>query len=100
MELLARIKRLLDIVGDEHDELLELYIEIVEEEILDFCGDVAIPENLIAQMVVIKFQRKGTESVSSSNYAGNGEVYLKEYPDHIERRLKTLRRKNRRLKSL
>ena len=28
MELLERIKRLLDLVGEEHDEPLELYIEL------------------------------------------------------------------------
>ena len=100
MELLERIKRLLDIVGNEHDELLELYVEIAEEEVLDYCGDVAIPENLIAQIVVIKFQRRGTESLSNSNYAGNGETFLKDYPSNIINRLERLKRSNRRLRTV
>lgn len=100
MELLERIKRLLDIVGNEHDELLELYVEIAEEEVLDYCGDVAIPDNLIAQMVVIKFQRRGTESLSNSNYAGNGETFLQDYPSNIINRLERLKRSNRRLRTL
>ena len=100
MELLERIKRLLDLVEDEYDELLELYIEIAEEEIIDYCGEVAIPENLIAQMVVIKFQRKGTESLSNSNYAGNGETFLKDYPTNILDRLERLKKANRRLRTL
>ncbi len=100
MELLERVKRLLDLVGDEYNELLEIYIEIAEEEILDYCGDVAIPDNLIAQMVVIKFQRKGTESLSNSNYSGNGETFLSDYPAHIIKRLETLKKKSRRLRTL
>ena len=100
MELLERIKRLLDIVGDEYNELLEIYIEIAEEEVLDYCGDVAIPDNLIAQMVVIKYQRKGTESLSNSNYSGNGETFLKDYPTHIVNRIEQLKKKSRRLRTL
>ena len=100
MELLERIKRLLDIVGNEHDELLELYVEIAEEEVLDYCGDVAIPDNLIAQMVVIKFQRRGTESLSNSNYAGNGETFLQDYPSYILTRIESLKKSNRRLRTL
>ena len=100
MELLERIKRLLDIVGNEHDELLELYVEIAEEEIIDYCGEVAIPENLIAQMVVIKFQRRGTESLSNSNYAGNGETFLQDYPSYILTRIESLKKSNRRLRTL
>lgn len=100
MELLERVKRLLDLVGDEYNELLEIYIEIAEEEIFDYCGDVAIPDNLIAQMVVIKYQRKGTESLSNSNYSGNGETFLSDYPAHIIKRLETLKKKSRRLRTL
>ena len=100
MELLESIELLLDLVGDEYDELLEIYIEIAEEEIFDYCGDVAIPDNLIAQMVVIKYQRKGTESLSNSNYSGNGETLLKDYPTHIVNRIEQLKKKSRRLRTL
>lgn len=101
MELLEKIKRLLGIVGEEQDELLDLYIEIAEEEVIAYCGEVAIPENLIAQMVVIKFQRKGTEALSNANYSGNGEVYLPDYPNYILRRLEDLKANSkRRLRTL
>lgn len=100
MELLSMIKALLEIDSPEYDTLLNLYSEFAEEEILDYCGEVDIPESLIAQMVVIKFQRKGTESLSNTNYSGNGETFLKEYPPHITRRIETLKKSNRRLRSL
>lgn len=100
MELLSMIKALLGIDGPEHDTLLNLYSEFAEEEVLDYCGEVDIPESLIAQMVVIKFQRRGTESLSNSNYAGNGETFLKEYPPQIQTRIDMLKRSTRRLRTL
>ena len=101
MELLERIKKLLGLVGSEHDELLELYIEVSQEEIIEYCGEVKIPDTLVAQMVEIKYQRRGTESLSNSNYSGNGEVYLADYPPNIIRRLETLKGgKKRKLRTL
>lgn len=100
MELLSIIKTLLEIEGNQHDTLLNLYSEFAEEEVLDYCGDIDIPESLIAQMVVIKFQRKGTECLANSNYAGNGETFLKDYPPYILSRLNRLKKSNRRLRTL
>ena len=93
-------KQLLGLDGDEHDSLLNLYHAIAEEEILDYCGRVEVPKTLVSQMAVIKFQRKGTESLSNTNYSGNGETFLKEYPPQITRRLETLKKSNRRLRTL
>ena len=101
MELLERIKKLLGLAGSEHDELLELYIEVSEEEIIEYCGEVNIPDTLVAQMVEIKYQRRGTESLANSNYSGNGEVFLPDYPPNIIRRLETLKgSKKRKLRTL
>lgn len=101
MELLDKIKILTGIKTNDYDEILEIYIEMVEEEIFDYCGEVAIPENLVVQMVNIKFQRRGTEALSNTNYSGNGEVYLNDYPANILRRLEDLKDKSkRRLRTL
>lgn len=100
MELLQMTKQLIGLDGEEHDQLLELLLTIAEEEVLDYCGNVEIPKSLVAQMVVIKFQRRGTESLANSNYAGNGETFLKEYPPNISRRLENLKKSTRRLRTL
>lgn len=85
-----------------YDDLINLYIEMAEEEVVDYCGaTVEIPPSLITQMVNIKFQRRGTEALSNANYSGNGEVYLNDYPANILRRLDDLKDKSkRRLRTL
>ena len=63
---ISRIKESIDKIGDTF--LKRVY---TEEEILEYCGEVSIPDTLVAQMVEIKYQRRGTESLSNSNYSGN-----------------------------
>ena len=99
--VLEKAKKLIGLTTNEDDALLELYIEIAEEEIREAVGNVPrIPETLLAQMVNIKYQRRGTESLSNSNYAGNGETFLQDYPSNIINRLERLKRSNRRLRTL
>ena len=101
--LINKIKLLEVSASTLSDELLGLYIEIADSEVKDYCknSDISIPDNLLIQMVQVKIQRKGTEAVSSSNYAGNGENYLKEfYPPPVIIALENLRKSNRRLRSL
>lgn len=81
----------------ETDKLLNLYIQMAEEEVVEYCGSgVTIPPSLIVQMVEIKYQRKGTEALSNANYSGNGEVYLPDYPANILRRLEDLKANSKR----
>jgi hypothetical protein len=86
----------------QYDDIINLYIEMAEEEVVDYCGStVNIPPSLIVQMTNIKFQRRGTEALSNTNYSGNGEVYLNDYPANILRRLEDLKDKSkRRLRTL
>lgn len=101
--ILEQVKLLLDLTTDGGvDPLLNLYTKMAMEEIRDYCGEFSeVPETLVAQMVVIKYQRRGTESLANSNYAGNGEVYLGDYPNYILRRLDDLKSKSkRRLRTL
>lgn len=99
--VLEKAKKLIGLTTEEDDALLELYIEIAEEEVREAVGNVPqIPDTLLAQMVNIKYQRRGTESLSNSNYAGNGETFLKEYPPYILDRIESLKKANRRLRTL
>lgn len=99
--VLEKAKKLIGLTTNEDDALLELYIEIAEEEIREAVGNVPrVPETLLAQMVNIKYQRRGTESLSNSNYAGNGETFLQDYPSYILTRIESLKKSNRRLRTL
>ena len=99
--VLEKAKKLIGLTTEEDDALLELYIEIAEEEVREAVGNVPrIPDTLLAQMVNIKYQRRGTESLSNSNYAGNGETFLKEYPSYILDRIESLKKANKRLRTL
>lgn len=99
--VLEKAKKLIGLSTNEEDALLELYIEIAEEEVREAVGNVPrIPDTLLAQMVNIKYQRRGTESLSNSNYAGNGETFLQDYPSYILARIEGLKKSNRRLRTL
>lgn len=99
--VILKAKQLIGLTSDTDDLLLELYYEIATEEVTSYCGELKeIPESLIAQMIMVKYQRRGTESISSSNYAGNGESYLADYPPSILNRLESLKKGNRRIKML
>lgn len=102
-QVLEKVKLLNGLVDNpKYDDLINLYIEMAEEEVRDYCGStVTIPPTLTIQMVNIKFQRRGTEALSNANYSGNGEVYLNDYPANILRRLEDLKDKSkRRLRTL
>ena len=105
MDVLTRSKMLLGL-GDstESDELLTLYSEIVLEELNSFIEGVeTYPTNLVAQMTVYKFQRRGTEPLASADYSGSRETFINNYPFNIANQLKNLIAKhgsNRRLRTL
>lgn len=99
MEQILNNVKLLNGLSDnpKYDDLLNLYIEMAKEEVAEYCGGTAeAPPSLITQMVNIKFQRRGTEALSNTNYSGNSEVYLNDYPSNILRRLEDLKDKSKR----
>lgn len=88
-------------LSEDIDPLLRLYIDLAREEVAELCGEgVDIPNTLLSQMVSIKYQRRGTESLTSSNYSGNGENYLKDYPPYILNRIEGLKKSKRKLRTL
>ena len=62
--MLTTIKTLLGITGTSKDTLLNIYIAMVEEEILNYCNIEEMPEgltNTAIQMVLHKYNQAGTE---------------------------------------
>ena len=78
LEILNIVKMLLGIKGCSKNEILELYINIVTQKILNYCNISELPEELkyeAAQMVVEAYQRATddtgtTGKVSSITEAG------------------------------
>ena len=98
MEVIQKAKLLLELNDSSQDALLELYKSIAEEELSSFTKD--FPPNLLAQMIVYKFQKKGMEAVSSAQYSDTRETFFLDYPTPIVNQIKALQRANRKLVSL
>lgn len=96
--VIEKSKLLLGLTDNTEDALLELYREIAEEELSTVTN--TFPPNLVAQMVVVKYQKKGIESVSSAQYSESRETFFLDYPTPIVNQIKALQRQNRKLKSL
>lgn len=104
METINKAKILLGISKDfseETNEILSLLKEITEEELSFYCGEGVQPsETLMAQLVVIKYQRRGTETLISADYSASKESYINGYPSYIANQLKLLGSRGKRLKTL
>jgi len=98
MEVIQKAKILLELNDSSQDALLELYKSIAEEELSSFTQNA--PSNLLAQMVVYKFQKKGMEAVSSAQYSDTRETYYLDYPTPIVNQIKALQRATRKLLTL
>lgn len=99
--MLEKIKLLLGIYSDDKDELINELIEMTKEEVKEYCNltDNTQLESLfgtIKEMVVIKYNRLGTEGLSSENYSGASFGYMTDYPESI----KNVLNRNRRAKLL
>lgn len=92
--MLNKIKILLGITDKEKDDLINVLIELTEEEVRDYCGIEALDgmKNTIIQMVIFKYNRIGTEGLTSENYNGASYNYMSEYPDNIKKILNKHRR--------
>lgn len=83
--MLRKIKTLLGISDTKKDELLEILSETAADEVKAYCNisDVSALENIIIQLVIIKYNRLGAEGVSQENYSGASFSYESEYPPQI-----------------
>ena len=87
MEMIDKIKILLGINDDSKDDLLALYIEQAQQEFMDYCRRDDIPtaaNQVIIDLVVLRYNRQGTEGYSGQSFSGVREDYLEGYPKAIE----------------
>lgn len=79
----------------DKDELFNTLILITVEEVKSYCNITEVPGTLVAQLVVIKYNRLGAEGLSAQSFSGVSESYSDYSPDIIKqlnkyRRLKVM----------
>lgn len=82
-------------LNEEDTTLLEQLLEDAEVEILDYCNrDVLLPRMLGLQreLVVVYYNRLGSEGESSRSEGGVSVSYSTDIPENIKRRLNSYRR--------
>lgn len=92
MSILENVKILLeiDILDDEKDGLLNLYISRAEDYTRDYCKIDDIPSSLnsvIEEMAVFQFRNRGIENLQSEGKGSLSQSFLNEYPPNIMNRL-------------
>ena len=95
--MLNKIKILLGITDDSKDELLSILIGIAKDEAIDFCNledYISKLDSAVIQMVIEKYNKLGTEGVSSVSTNGINESYIDGYSESVLSKL----RKNRKVK--
>lgn len=93
--MLANIKLLLGITDNTKDTLLTYLINSTIDEVKAYCHRSVLDNTLntaVEMMVVYKYNRIGTEGLSSENYSGVSFNYSDDYPDTIKRLLNSKRK--------
>lgn len=98
-EVIQKVKLLQGIKDNNKDEVLEIFFDIVLDEIIEFIGfDIAlekISQSLLVKMLNFKYSRQGTETLASYNYSGVSETFLEGYPEDIKQSLESLKKTNK-----
>lgn len=95
--MLDKIKILLGITDDSKDELLSILIGITKDEAIDFCNledYISKLDSAVIQMVIEKYNKLGTEGLTSVSTNGINENYIEGYSESVLSKL----RKNRKVK--
>jgi hypothetical protein len=95
--MLDKIKILLGLADDSKDDLLNILIALCKDEAVDFCNLTEYSNKLdsaIIAMVVERYNKLGTEGLSSVSTNGITEDYLTGYSEIVRSKL----RKNRKVK--
>ena len=80
----------IDIIKDTIEEVKE-YINFVEGDIMPLgC------EGIVKDLVIIKYNKQGSEGLLSESYSGVSQSYLDDIPKDIKRRLNRYRKLPRR----
>lgn len=95
--MLDKIKILLGLADDSKDDLLNILIALCKDEAVDFCNLTEYSNKLdsaIIAMVIERYNKLGTEGLSSVSTNGITEDYLTGYSEIVLSKL----RKNRKVK--
>ncbi|MGP7815557.1 phage head-tail connector protein [Niallia sp. 01092] len=95
---LTNIKLLLDITDTTQDGLLNLYVSMATDYILDELNLNTLPQSLntlVYEMVVFLYRSKGVENLKSNEEGSLIETYITEYPPNILKRLQNYKDRNR-----
>lgn len=95
--MLDKIKILLGLTDDSKDELLNILIALCKDEAIDFCNLSVYSSKLdsaVIAMVIERYNKLGTEGVSSVSTNGIKEDYENGYSEIVLSKL----RKNRKVK--
>lgn len=95
--MLDKIKILLGLTDDSKDELLNILIALCKDEAIDFCNLKEYSSKLdsaIIAMVIERYNKMGTEGISSVSTNGINESYENGYSEIVLSKL----RKNRKVK--
>lgn len=95
--MLDKIKILLGLADDSKDDLLNILIALCKDEAVDFCNLTEYSNKLdsaIIAMVIERYNKLGTEGLSSVSTNGITEDYLTGYSEIVRSKL----RKNRKVK--
>jgi len=106
--IIRKAKILLNMATTDNskDEVLRTLLELVDSEIAEYCGLASMDsasdnmDNLRVQMLVIKYQRLGQETIQAHNYSGVSETFLTSYPQNILTLLDSFKKQSNRLRLL
>lgn len=91
---LNKLKAVLGVTNTAKDNYLITLIEMAEQEAESYTGQELekIPESVVVEMAVFKFNRLNTIGVNAENYSGVSFNYAEDYPESIVRELKRIRK--------
>lgn len=80
--------------------VLSIYLEIVEDELEETLGPIAITvkDSLKVKMLVEKYNRQGTEVLQTYNYSGVSETFLGGYSQSILDSIEAYKSKKRKVR--
>lgn len=90
----AIIEKLLILLPNANEELLELLIDQSMDNFMAICCVEEVPEraqNVIVQMTLWHYNQRGAEGLSSQSYSGMNESYQTDYPAPLKRSIHRFR---------
>lgn len=93
--MLEKIKTLLSITDNSKDALLSILVEDATQYVKDYTHQDTLPialESAVRDLVILNYNRQGTEGVTSESFSGVSQSYLDDLPKPLLKKLKSYRR--------